>query len=170
MCVSASTQPPCVQVVRSHTRASCYLTLDVWRSWSRKCRSRGNSTVVPYPNGDPTPVPSPASCAISDVTAGSGNQSVGAASILSARVMPTLMPIGSRNPSVAVGPTGRGVFRRRSQTWPVRLRTLSGNAVGGGNPPRGFESLSLRVALSRYGFGPLTLQNIASKPTHKWLV
>jgi hypothetical protein len=45
--------------------------------------------------------------------------------------MPTPMPIGGRSQSVAVGLTVPFVFKRRSQTGPVGLRTLSGNAVGG---------------------------------------
>ena len=45
--------------------------------------------------------------------------------------MPTPMPIGSRSPSVAVGPLGLSVFSRQVQRAPVRVRTLSGNAVGG---------------------------------------
>ena len=86
--------------------------------------------------------------AISDVTAGSDKRCGGGASIRSPRLMPTPMPIGSRSQSVAVGPMGRSVFRRRSQTGPVRLRTLSGNAVYRVKRYRGFESPSLRVSLT----------------------
>src|ERR1022692_516574 len=60
--------------------------------------------------------------------------------------MPTPMPTGGRIQSVAVGLTRPFVFRRRSQTGPVRLRMLSGNAVYRVKRYRGFESLSLRVS------------------------
>jgi hypothetical protein len=86
---------------------------------------------TPPTSRDATPVPSPASSAISGVAAGSARRCGGAACIRSPRVMLTPMPIGSRSQEVAVGPMGRSIFRRRSQTGPVRFRTLSGNAVGG---------------------------------------
>ena len=85
---------------------------------------------LPVPQGRPTSVPSPASYVIRGGTAGSPRE-CGGPSNRGPRVMPTLMPIGSQNQSVGVGPLGRSVFRRRSQTGPVRLRTLSGNAVYG---------------------------------------
>ena len=97
---------------------------------------------LPVPQGRPTSVPSPASYVIRGGTAGSPRECSGPSN-RGPRVMPTLMPIGSQNQSVGVGPMGRRVFRRRSQTGPVRLRTLSGNPIPG-NWYRGFESLSLR--------------------------
>jgi hypothetical protein len=95
---------------------------------------------LPVPQGRPTSVPSPASCVIRGGTAGSPRE-CGGPSNRGPRVMPTLMPIGSQNQSVGVGPLGRSVFRRRSQTGPVRLRTLSGNAEYRVKRYRGCESL-----------------------------
>jgi hypothetical protein len=146
-CCAASWSPPAAGPGRSPTRAFCHLTLGVWRAESRKCGSRGNSTVYPVPQRRPDAGAFACLACNRDVTAGSGKRCGGEAYIRSPRVMPTPMPIGSRSQSVAVGPMGRSVFRRRSQTGSVRLRTLSGNAVGGENPPRGFESLSLRICL-----------------------
>ena len=124
---------------------------------------------LPVPQGRPTSVPSPASYVIRGGTAGSPRE-CGGPSNRGPRVMPTLMPIGSQNQSVGVGPLGRSVFRRRSQTGPVRLRTLSGNAVGRETCHEGSNPSRSAFPLANNAFGPPTLQGIASKPTHRWLV
>ena len=63
------------------------------------------------------------------------------------------MPTGSRNQSDPDGTNVLFVFRRRLPTGPVKLvRFLEMRLVG--NPPRGFESLSLRIALSDKGYLP----------------
>jgi hypothetical protein len=113
----------------SSTQASCHLTLEVGE------RSLENAVRVGTPPSSGTSKEtrcrfhSRAPRAIRDVTAGSGKR-CGSANP-EPRVMPTPMPIGSRSQSVAVGPMGRSVFGGRFQTVPARLRTLSGNAVGG---------------------------------------
>jgi hypothetical protein len=90
-------------------------------------------------------------------TAGS-RKGCGGVSIQSPRVMPTPMPIGSQSKSVAVGPMGRSVFRRRSQTGSVGLPTLSGNAVGGVIRHQGSNPSRSAFRLSGKGFGLQTLR------------
>src|ERR1017187_5248064 len=77
----------------------------------------------------------------------------GAESILSTRVMPTPMPTGGRIQSVTVGVTFPFVFRRRSQTGPVGLRTLSGNAVGGEPRHEGSNPSRSALPLADKAFG-----------------
>ena len=101
---------------------------------------------APATSRDTAPVPTPASRAVSDLTASSGERCGGAASVPSPQVMPMPMPIGSRSQSVAVGLTVRFVFRRRSRTGPVGSCELSGNAVYRVKRYRGLESLALRIA------------------------
>jgi hypothetical protein len=103
-------------------------------AWERHC--------CPVPQRRTDAGASAASSAISDVAASPGKRCVGATSILIPRVMPIPMSIGSRSQSVAVGPIGRSVFRRRSQTVPVRLRRLSGNADTGSTGIEGLNPLA----------------------------
>jgi Transposase IS116/IS110/IS902 family len=98
----------------SATRGSCHLMLDVSRA---PPETDAGSSRLPCVQSRTSPRV--------QVNAAAERPSGGP------RVMPTPMPIGSQSQSVAVGPMGRRVFSRRSQTGPVGSCTLSGNAVGG---------------------------------------
>ena len=102
----------------------------------------GHSTVYPVPQRRPDAGAFACLARNRDVTAGSGKRCGGEAYIRSPRVMPAPMPIGSRSQSVAVGPMGRSVFRRRSQRGQsdsvrfLGMRYTASSGIEGSNPSR----------------------------------